>query len=379
VQSIADDRWGRCNYVYDPADRLLQVVRESGGTERYAYDQVGNMTLSEIPGEPPAGRNLTYGQGNRLLRAGDTAYEYDREGRRVTRIENCDSDSPRVWSYRWDGFGRLRTVTNPNGQAWHYKYDGLFRRIAKCGPNTGQRYMWDRGVLVHEQSDDATPSSWIYRPNSVAPLAVVQESQFYSVISDHLGTPRELIDSFGRVAWASTYTAWGDANPGRKTTVTADCPMRFLGQWRDDDSELHYNRFRYYDPTVGAFISQDPLGLGGGTNLYCYAKNPIRWSDPLGLCPSPDIDPKDVAGKTPAEIEALALSKGLIPKGKDPKAGLGSYIDPVTGEQRVLIHPDDPTSGPHAHVNDPSGQRLDIGGNPVDKDTAAAHLPLKTS
>jgi RHS repeat-associated protein len=89
---------------------------------------------------------------------------------------------------------------------------------------------------------------------------------------------------------------------------------------------------------------------------------------------SPEVKPGDVAGKTPEEIDRLAKEKGLTPKGPDPKSGEGSYVDPVTGEQRILTHPN--ANPPHAHVNDPSGQRLDINGNPVDPASPEAHLPI---
>lgn len=89
---------------------------------------------------------------------------------------------------------------------------------------------------------------------------------------------------------------------------------------------------------------------------------------------SPHIDPKDVGGKTPEEIEKLAGDKGLQPKGPDPKGGRGAFVDPVTGEQRVLVHPGGPC--PHCHVNNPQGQRLDINGNVVARESPAAHLPL---
>ena len=58
---------------------------------------------------------------------------------------------------------------------------------------------------------------------------------------------------------------------------------RFQGQQVDEESGLHYNRHRYYDPDTGRFISKDPIGLAGGINVYQYAPNPIRWIDPLGL------------------------------------------------------------------------------------------------
>jgi RHS repeat-associated protein len=90
---------------------------------------------------------------------------------------------------------------------------------------------------------------------------------------------------------------------------------------------------------------------------------------------SPQIDPKDVAGKTPAEIDEFAKQKGLLSKGPDPQNGKGSYIDPVTGNQRILSHP--LACPPHCHVNNAAGQRLDVNGNIVAPESPAAHLPLK--
>lgn len=60
-------------------------------------------------------------------------------------------------------------------------------------------------------------------------------------------------------------------------------PLRCQGQQFDEETGLHYNRFRYYDSVVGRFVSQDPIGLLGGGNFYQYAPNSINWLDPLGL------------------------------------------------------------------------------------------------
>ncbi len=64
-------------------------------------------------------------------------------------------------------------------------------------------------------------------------------------------------------------------------------PLRFQGQYCDAETGLHYNRFRYYDPQVGRFTTQDPISLAGGLNLYQYAPNPVHWVDSLGLTPCP--------------------------------------------------------------------------------------------
>ncbi|TDV40612.1 RHS repeat-associated protein, partial [Pseudomonas helmanticensis] len=103
---------------------------------------------------------------------------------------------------------------------------------------------------------------------------------------DHLGTPQELTDSQGNMAWTSQYKAWGQVTEQRSEWARQHGvvnPIRFQGQYHDHETGLHYNRYRYYDPGVGRFISQDPIRYEGGLNLYRYAPNPMEWIDPLGL------------------------------------------------------------------------------------------------
>nr|KAJ8743970.1 RHS domain-containing protein [Delftia sp. PS-11] len=139
-------------------------------------------------------------------------------------------------------------------------------------------------------------------PQQAPPKAL--QSQTLHVHTDHLGTPRELTNADGHIVWAASYKAWG-------ATASIDYPavpqtvrmgntlalhqveqeqdsrpeqhLRFQGQYFDMETGLHYNRFRYYDPDVGRFVSQDPIGLAGGFNVYQYALNPVDWIDPLGL------------------------------------------------------------------------------------------------
>jgi len=75
--------------------------------------------------------------------------------------------------------------------------------------------------------------------------------------------------------------------------------LRFQGQYFDSEAGLHYNSFRYYDPEVGRFITQDPLGLEGSSNLYAYVPSPITWVDPLGLaaCPVREVNGAKIFGK----------------------------------------------------------------------------------
>ena len=99
---------------------------------------------------------------------------------------------------------------------------------------------------------------------------------------DHLGTPLEMTDAEGRIVWQATFKAWGEMYSLEVGEVEQN--LRFQGQYFDAESGLHYNTFRYYDPTVGRFTTQDPIGLLGGDNLYWYAANTNGWIDPLGWC-----------------------------------------------------------------------------------------------
>ncbi|PTT93883.1 type IV secretion protein Rhs, partial [Pseudomonas sp. HMWF005] len=103
---------------------------------------------------------------------------------------------------------------------------------------------------------------------------------------DHLGTPQELTDSQGNMAWTAQYKAWGQVTEQRSEWARqhgVTNPIRFQGQYHDHETGLHYNRHRYYDPGVGRFISQDPISYAGGLNLYFYGANPVLLIDPLGL------------------------------------------------------------------------------------------------
>jgi RHS repeat-associated protein len=101
-----------------------------------------------------------------------------------------------------------------------------------------------------------------------------------------LGTPQEITDEEGNIAWQAQYKAWGEAKEIISKAARGAGfrnPLRFQGQYFDHETGLHYNRFRYYDPETGRFISKDPIKYAGGINLHVYAPNPIEWVDPGGL------------------------------------------------------------------------------------------------
>ena len=114
--------------------------------------------------------------------------------------------------------------------------------------------------------------------------------EIYWFNTDLNGAPLEVTDERGAVRWSGQYGSFGEVRHQSEgfsrvvnRTAMAHQPLRYAWQYADGETGLHYNLFRYYDPQVGRFIVQDPIGLNGGWNLYQYAPNPLIWIDPLGL------------------------------------------------------------------------------------------------
>lgn len=99
---------------------------------------------------------------------------------------------------------------------------------------------------------------------------------------DQRGLPLALISTDNTVAWRAEYDEWGN-QLGEESAAHLEQVIRLPGQQYDEESGLHYNRHRYYNPGQGRYITQDPIGLEGGWNLYHYPLDPIRFIDPLGL------------------------------------------------------------------------------------------------
>jgi RHS repeat-associated protein len=110
-------------------------------------------------------------------------------------------------------------------------------------------------------------------------------SEVFAYVNDHLGTPRELVDERGRVAWAACHTAFGAlAQVSRDPAARqVESPFRLLGQYADEESGLAYTKFRYFDPATGRWCSPDPLGIDAGPNLLGWSGSPTWAVDPLGL------------------------------------------------------------------------------------------------
>lgn len=284
----------------DPVGRPLTVTAEDW-SETYAYDAAGNQTTAHWPDDAPhpeARGPRTY-DGTRLTQAGRVRYQYDAAGRTVLRQKTRLSRKPDTWRYEWDAEDRLTEVIAPDDTVWRYRYDPLGRRTAKQRLTAdGEvaeeiRFTWD-GTRLAEETNTATHIVLTWDHDGHRPLTQTErlvnpddqaeiDRRFFAIVTDLVGTPTELVDDTGHIAWHARTTLWGTTTWNRD--ATAYTPLRFPGQYADPETGLHYNYFRHYDPETARYISSDPLGLAPGPNPARYVDNPLRWSDPLGLAP----------------------------------------------------------------------------------------------
>lgn len=117
------------------------------------------------------------------------------------------------------------------------------------------------------------------------PAAMIKEGRAYSILTDHLGTPTEAYDAEGNEVWGRVLNMNGEVI--EETEKVGMIPFLFQGQYYDRETGLAYNRFRYYSPQMGIYISQDPIRLEGGvTNIYAYVNDTNVWNDIFALAGS---------------------------------------------------------------------------------------------
>lgn len=344
---------------YDARGQMVDAYHERtesrSARERYRYDALGHVVEQQIDG----GEIRTHDYlGDQLISAGPNVYKYDARGRMVARTELRDGFRPRSWRYHWDDFDRLREVTTPGGERWAYRYDAFGRRISKVCTHGGRRnrlkraaYLWcgSRMIEAWRTYDERDGSRhdiqrWHYRPSTHIPLAQErlrfddqpdpQTSEWYPLACDPNGAPHTLYSSDGRALWRARRTAWGDTagDDGRDSLRSAvreqlrlghrdsdefdppDCELRFPGQWADEESGLHYNLHRYYDPSTGQYLSADPVGLAGGLRTHAYVHDPMQWGDPFGL-QGYDTVRNHRAGNKQIDYDGQRWN---VPKGKNP-------------------------------------------------------------
>ncbi|MFO1065365.1 MAG: LamG-like jellyroll fold domain-containing protein [Pirellulales bacterium] len=351
------DRDGLSNYQYDSRNELTSATHADAavGNEGYSYDATGNRLSSTKNGSA-----YRTSAGNRLTTDGVFNFTYDAEGNLTRRTEIATGK----WrEFQYDHRNRMvkfidRDASGAATQFGTTTYDVFDRRIAAMVDTTpgdandgSVTYFVYSGIDIIADVIDADGSGtgsatvatrYLHGPAIDEVLAQESAGSVEWMLTDHLGTVRDLINNQGQVVNHFKYDSYGNlvfsSDPtGHKTRY------HYTGRELDAATGMQYNRARYYDSSTGRFISQDPKGLAAGDpNLYAYVSNsPIEDRDPSGLAKQHASYKDNLSYKVAEAILqplASAIKKGekLFKKGKSKITSAFDWVDKAQDAQSDL-------------------------------------------
>lgn len=317
---IADSERGTSQFEVDAAHRLLAEHTPDGYDHYYALDAAGNLHCR------PGLTRIELGSGNRLLSTTRELFAYDSRNHLAERtsFEGLVRDAA-VTRYHYDSFdmlvrierskpetpGWLARLQDPaaahdpaaldadrDWHAWSAEYDALGRRLvtrwsAPGAPERQRRFYWDGDRLAAEIFPDSKLRIYQYATlDALVPLAFTdyasvdaapESGRTYHVFVNPVGVPLCIEDQDGKTVWyAARIDPYGAVELGADTKIEYN--LRWPGHYFDPETDLHYNRYRYYDPKLGRYLQSDPIGHEGSPiNLYAYCPNPLVQVDVLGL------------------------------------------------------------------------------------------------
>lgn len=250
-----------------PDESQLIVTYTPALQESYSYDAVGNRT----------DHSAVVSAGNRLTSFNGYTLTYDDDGNLASKSGHGHSQI-----FTWNALGQLVQVAT-DGVFTTFGYDGLGRRTRKTSNGNTTWYLYDGDNLVMQIDGTGLPRlEFSYYPGVDHPHAVRQSTTgaVYYYVTEQPGHVTELVNQNNQVVNRYEYTPFGESISATEQVLQ---PFRFAGREFDSETGLYYNRARYYDPALGRFISEDPIGLEGGVDPYAYAGNdPVNFSDPSG-------------------------------------------------------------------------------------------------
>ena len=306
------ERWsdGRTiNYELTASGQIaMRTVLDAQGraldTEKLAYDAAGTPRVA----------GAHYDSSYRPKSFAGSTFEYDAMGR-LERKRTDEGD----WLYEWNDYHDLVRVLRPD-RVVEMEYDGLGRRVRKKVTRSGEvvsavSYLWSNNTVLHEKNElDGSTRTYVRDPRTWSPLGHVDvhggEQKSFLYLTDGVGSIVEAFDDRGQTAWAAERTVYGDY---RVTESTVDVSARLPNQHWDEDVGLSYNRYRWYDPRLGVFVSPDPEYTHGSLNPRDYAHNPMQAVDPTGLMPVvlSNNTPHDANGQTRPDVPSAASEVNL--------------------------------------------------------------------
>ncbi|HGU3884452.1 TPA: RHS element core protein [Escherichia coli] len=277
------------HYHYDSQHRLVFYTRIQHGEpqveSRYLYDPLGRRTGKRVWRRE---RDLTGWMS--LSRKPEVTW-YGWDGDRLTTIQTGTTRIQTV--YEPGSFTPLIRIETENGEQAKARHRSLAEVLqedtgvtlpAELSVMLGRLERELRQGSVSEESQQWLAQCGLTAEQMAAQLEAeyIPERKLHLYHCDHRGLPQALISPEGETAWQGEYDEWGNLL-GETSAQHLQQPYRLPGQQYDEESGLYYNRNRYYDPLQGRYITQDPIDIKGGWNLYSYALNPVSWIDPLGL------------------------------------------------------------------------------------------------
>ena len=253
---------------------------------------------------------------DRLLPQGSASYVYTANGELQTKTDGGQT------TYNYDVLGNLISVTLPGGTLIEYIVDGRNRRVGKKVNGTLEKawlYKDSLNPVAELDGAGAVVSRFVYASRSNIPDFIIKGGNTYRVISNHLGSPRLVVDTAtGAVVQTMDFDEFGN--------VTADTnpefqPFGFAGGLYDPDTKLVRFGARDFDAEAGRWTNKDPIRfVGGDTNLYGYVLNdPINFVDPLGL------------------INFLIGAGGSASAGTGAEASGGIFFNPGIGSDQADV------------------------------------------
>lgn len=356
------DRYGRLQY-FQRANWHPTAGWVAAYDEHWSYDLAGNRYNRGGTVEPNSNRYRTY-DGFTL--------EYDLEGN-LTRKYKAGYDQ----RLEWNALGQLSSVTT-NGTTVTYGYTPSGLRFRRTEGGLSRYYVYFDGDLILELNNDRLPvRRYVHLPGIDKPLSVKETvagvDRTYYFALDYPGHVSALMNSSGAVTATYDYLPYG-----AETAPSDGQPLRFMARELDFSTGLYYVRNRWYDPALGRFVSEDPIGLEGGLNTYAYVDNdPVNRRDPSGLEPS-DVDDlkrrlRDVKSKMIGVLPSVCAS----PSASDCKNSSENYTYHVLSPKRPLgilpAAPCPPALCPSLYPQQRSYPTPSIGPNETDPVSQALH------
>jgi len=313
------------SYAYDAIYELTQVVQGANTTESYTYDQAGNR-LTSLGVSP-----YSYNNSNQLTSTLSAFFTFDNNGNTLTKVDSTGSTS-----YAWDFENRLTSVTLPgSGGTVTFKYDAFGRRAQKISATGTVVYVYD-GANVAEETDGAGAVLARYAQGGSIdePLAESRAGATAFYDADGLGSLTSLSASSGSLVSSYTYDAFGKTASSVGSLIN---PFRYAGRELDQETGLYYYRARYYDPSTGRFLTEDPIQFRGGSNFYRYVRNsPLRFVDPLGLEPEDIFDSCSrchMLCDLKSKLDTTVITSAAFVRGYLASGAFTSWTRPVQGSR----------------------------------------------